>query len=140
MNVILKEPGRLKDLVLHSQTHEHQALCCGLLGRFALLCGGFRRVCWIAEVLIERDRLFRQSACRGRLDRVSLAKLERRHLVLAALLQPRLDLDEALTAPEAEQHPLLFRANEQDGTVCKINEMTLFDHFVERDRSPNRLP
>src|SRR4051794_6698197 len=86
---------------------------------------------WIAVLLVERDRFARETfGDRGR-NRHSLAEIERRHFVLAALLQARLDLNESLAAPEAEQDALVLGADEEQRAVVEVNEMAPLDLLVE---------
>src|SRR5215468_6334460 len=59
----------------------------------------------VAENRVQLDRFPDETSRRATADRIVLAEFDRRHLVLAARLQPLLDRVQALATPEAEQHP-----------------------------------
>ena len=63
---------------------------------------------------------------------IALAHFQRRHLVFAARLEPRLDLAQPLAAPEAEQHAALLGADQQHRAVGEVDQMPPFDPLFER--------
>ena len=85
----------------------------------------------IADLLVECDGLSGETSDNRRPDCHALAEFERRHLVLAAGLEPRLDLAKPLAAPEAEQHALVLGADQQHRAVRRIDEMAPFHRLVE---------
>src|SRR6185312_9088581 len=93
---------------------------------------------WIAEAVVEGDRLPRQATHGRRRDRHTLSQLQIRHLVLASRLAAWLDSEQALSTPKAEQNAVILRADQQDRSVRRVHEMTPFHRLFQGPRSTNR--
>src|SRR4249919_458507 len=93
----------------------------------------------IAERAIEFDRRAHQLLRLRSADRVVLAQLDRRQLVLAVALQALVDFAQALAAPETEQHALVLRADQQDRSVAEVHQVAPLDALVPGARRVRSL-
>src|SRR5688500_6457535 len=66
-----------------------------------------RQIGGIAELRIELDGLGGEAAYDSGSNAVTLAQLQRRHLVLPTGTQTRLDLPEPLSTPEPQEHSFI---------------------------------
>src|SRR5688572_20347191 len=81
---------------------------------------------------VERHCCLDQRYHRRAFQRRLLHKLECCHLVLAARLQARLDVTQALTSPKPKEHAHFFCTDKENWTFREVHQVAPLDGFPQR--------